>query len=138
MRPHCDYRNDVAERNYGSQRRHRTRDRIATGKANVFRFYSGALPFVTKRKKREVIGSPHECLHYSKPADDWRLNSSRVRDSRFAGVHGRQESVAVEAASFGQWADAFSLDETVAGHPGKTSQQSCAKLAHRERHAECP
>jgi hypothetical protein len=37
---------DVAARNHGSQRRHRWRYRIATGKANVFGFCSGAPLFV--------------------------------------------------------------------------------------------
>lgn len=45
---------DVAARNHGSQRRHRERHRIATGKANVFEFCSGALPFVLKRKTRSL------------------------------------------------------------------------------------
>jgi len=43
---------DVAARNHGSQRRHRGRIRIATGKANVFGFCSGAPPFVPERKTR--------------------------------------------------------------------------------------
>ena len=46
--------NDVAARNHGSQRRHRGRHRIATGKANVFGFCSGAPPFVPERKTRSL------------------------------------------------------------------------------------
>jgi hypothetical protein len=47
-------KNDVAARNHGSQRRHRGRRRIATGKANVFGFCSGAPPFVPERKTRSL------------------------------------------------------------------------------------
>jgi len=46
--------NDVAARNYGSQRRHRGRHGIVTGKANVFGFCSGAPTFVPKRETRSL------------------------------------------------------------------------------------
>jgi hypothetical protein len=45
---------DVAARNHGSQRRHRWRHRIATGKANVFGLCSEAPPFVPQRKTRSL------------------------------------------------------------------------------------
>ena len=45
-------------RNHGSQRRHRGRRRIATGRANVFGFCSGALPFVTQRKNMKSLWLP--------------------------------------------------------------------------------
>jgi hypothetical protein len=45
---------DVAARNHGSQRRHRWRYRIATGKANVFGFCSEAPSFVPERKTRSL------------------------------------------------------------------------------------
>jgi len=47
----------VAARNHGSQRRHRGRNRIATGKANVFGFWSGAQPFVTQRKNTKSLAA---------------------------------------------------------------------------------
>ena len=58
----------MAARNHVSERRRR----IATDKANVFAFCSGAQPFVPKQKKREVVGGPHRWLRYRQSVDTER------------------------------------------------------------------
>jgi len=64
---------DVAARDHGSQRRHRGRCRIATGKANVFGGCSGEHRCSCRSEKHEVFGCPRRSLRSRQLADSKRV-----------------------------------------------------------------
>jgi hypothetical protein len=59
----------VAARTHGSQRRHRERHWIVTGKANVFGFCSEEHRCLCRSEKHEVFGRPLRSLRSRQLAD---------------------------------------------------------------------